>query len=219
MAFDDFIEGFSNDELDALAARIRQNEISANREARLRELLEDVPMTDRQAAFEDKPAIVDVLVALGLEFDFPNGDLVLPEDEDEAEEEAAENGVEIREVDETRRRRGGVEGLPGSQGRETGVQPGDEVVRDRSRISNEVVRRDLGFERIFMDLLRDVGRCRQFDCFTPELYFRLTPEEQRKWYDMTPEGVLQWLVNRREITPSQLRARNFPEDVIPPEPE
>lgn len=96
MAFDDFIANFSNEELGQLATRINQNEISADREAALRELLEDVPMRDRQDAWEEKPSIVDVLVALGLEFDFPNGDMPV-EPEPITDEEADENGVEIAE--------------------------------------------------------------------------------------------------------------------------
>lgn len=219
MAFEDFVDGFSNADLSDLAGRINRNEVSPSLEAELRNLLEQVPMDDRQAAFDDKPAVVDVLVALGLDFTFPDGELETPE-VDEVEEEARENGVAIEEAErppDTAPDRGiaGPEALrPGARPRE-GVQPGEEIVRDASRLSGERIRRDLGLERAFMELMRDIGRGRQFDVFQPELYFRLTPDEQRRLYDFTVEEALQWLVRRRDITPSQLQARGFPDELIP----
>lgn len=216
MTFDDFIEGFGNEELRELARAIERNEVSANHEADLRQLLERVAMQDRQRVFEEKPGIVDLLVALGLDFEFPEGEIPTREI-DEVEEEAAENGVEIEEAESPAPSRGIAERGPSMQPDRPGlgVEPGERLMRDTSRISGNSIQRDIGFETVFMELMRDVGRCDQFDCFNPENYFRLTEQEQRRYFDFTPADALAWLVRRGEVTPQQLRARNFPSDVIP----
>lgn len=82
MGIDDIVDEVSNEELQELARDITNNEISPDREQRLLELLADSTMEDRQAAAEEKPAIVDVLVNLGLDFRFP----------DEVEREPPDNG-------------------------------------------------------------------------------------------------------------------------------
>jgi hypothetical protein len=82
MGFDDIVEEATNEELQELARDIASNEISADREQRLFELLAESTMEDRQAAAQEKPAIGDVLVNLGLDFRFP----------DEVEREPPDNG-------------------------------------------------------------------------------------------------------------------------------
>lgn len=95
MPFEDFLEGLSNSQIRDLAQRVQRNEVAAPRELRLRELLEGTSMAERQRAFDRKPAVVDLLVALNLEFDFPDGLGPPPEPEvDEAEDE-----VEIEEAE------------------------------------------------------------------------------------------------------------------------
>lgn len=225
MTFDDFIGEFSNDELFELAQAISNNEVSAPNELELRDLLEDVPMEDRQDAADEKSEIIRLLNALGLEFRFreelEGGSVTLtPGDEEEPD-------VRVEEVDEPE-----PEPRPRQPAREppdltpdeaararrgARPDPGELIRRDTSRISNAVVRRDLGLEFLFFDLLRDLGRCDQFPCSNPDNYFRLTPDEQRKFYDFTLEGTLRWLVRRGETTPNTLRKRGFPDDVIPDE--
>lgn len=96
MAFEHFIDGFSNEEIRELARRLQANEVSAPLEAELFEQLEATSMEQRQAAFEEKPAILDLLVALGLEFTFPDGELGGPDGE---EIEEAENGLGVEEAE------------------------------------------------------------------------------------------------------------------------
>lgn len=71
MGLDDFVDEFTNDEIRELATDVANNELAPDREQRLVELLAPTLMEERQAAAEERPAIVDLLVNLGLEFRFP----------------------------------------------------------------------------------------------------------------------------------------------------
>lgn len=104
MAFEDFVDGFENEALQELARRLRNNEVSPALEQELRSLLDRSTMSQRQDAFDRRPAIVDVLVALDLEFDFPDGEIPTPSDGElrEREEEEVENGAEIEEAERPR---------------------------------------------------------------------------------------------------------------------
>lgn len=95
MSFADFFVEFSNDEIRELADAINANEVAAPNELELREILEDVPMEDRQDAAEEKPEIIRLFVALGLTFRFreelEGGPVTLgPEDEPDVRVEEVE---------------------------------------------------------------------------------------------------------------------------------
>ena len=70
MGIDDLTDDVTNEELQQLARDLASNEVSADREQRLFELLAESTMEERQAVAEEKPAVVDVLVNLGLDFRF-----------------------------------------------------------------------------------------------------------------------------------------------------
>jgi hypothetical protein len=98
----------------------------------------------------------------------------------------------------------------------------DEPFVDESYISEETINRVPALETAFMELVRSLGRSRDFD-FTdatmPRQYFRLTPEEQRTYYDATPEEWLARWVQSGTVTRASLRRRGFPPDFIPDDPE
>lgn len=118
MSFDDFLASFSNEELRELARYVGRNEVTPDLEARLYELLQDVSMAERQRAFAETPAIVDLLEALGLRFRFPEGELrmgeepVEPDEDVEVEESLTPTNLGIREAEPARQQRPRFEGRP-----------------------------------------------------------------------------------------------------------
>lgn len=121
---------------------------------------------------------------------------------------------EFREFqEEAARRQAG--GPSGGRGRGAGGGPGGGPRRDESRVDDSVVERwSPQVEETFLNLAKDVGWRRKFDAQNPDLYFRLTPRQQRQRYDFTPEEFMAYLIRKEEIGIANLRNRGFPDRVI-----
>lgn len=110
--------------------------------------------------------------------------------------------------------RGGFSG--GRTGEGLGPAPADrpdlgekEPYTDTDRISGEEITRDPAFEEKFVELARDLGRARQFDLLPlpPDEYFRLTPERQEKFYDVTPFEFMRRSLVRDDVSKHELKNR------------
>lgn len=73
------------------------------------------------------------------------------------------------------------------------------------------------FQRLFIELARDVGWCDKLPCRNPQQYFNMSEARQQRNYDMTPVAYLHYWVSSGDVTREELRNRGFPLDVIPDE--
>lgn len=91
-----------------------------------------------------------------------------------------------------------------------------EIREDWFKADGTTVPVDLDFVDRFTALVRDLGRARDLDINPdPMKYFELTPESQRRLYDVTPKEFIRRAVARNDVTPNALRNRGFSEDMIP----
>lgn len=93
-----------------------------------------------------------------------------------------------------------------------------EPFEDTDRISGETITRDPAFEDKFISLARALGKARKLDLLPKpaDEYFRLTPSNQRTYYDVTPEDLFLRSMRRGEVTRDELIDRfGFSPDRVP----
>ena len=201
MGVDDIADEATNEELAELARDIANNELSADREQRLFELLADSTMEERQAAAEEKPALVNVLVNLGLDFRFP----------DEVPREPPDNGELARRAIDLLERPDGFEvflreftdaGLRGlsdelAMGQTTADQ--EDTLRDLlGTVDDRTLRDAVDDRRPLESVLAGLGMP------VPDVEVQFEPEPERP--------------TEREIPPLEPRGRRQPDEGPRPSP-
>lgn len=89
--------------------------------------------------------------------------------------------------------------------------------RDESRLDGtDIERWHPAVEEAFSNVVRDLGWLRKFDMDTNNLnlYFQLTPAQQRRHYDFTPASWLAYQIRSENIEFARLRARNLPPELL-----
>lgn len=165
----------------------------------------------------------------------------VPADElDAAPQQVIESAIELAEAHiedlqtPDREQRGGQRGgggggpvgdrLPGGgMGFDTGGSEsfGARYLQDEDYMNGDPITRDLEFEERWANLVIRLGYRRKFDLGSgnsPEAradYFALTPENQRRYYDNTPQEFLAYLIRRGEVDFDDLYRLGFEDENLP----
>lgn len=219
----DTLDALTTDDLERFAERARRQ-----RDTQTDMALADFPAITtalRRAGGRDVAYFENVLRELRGEIDperLPAEDLEdlrrFPDLVDEAIERVEQHIEDLQTQSRRERSGAGGRGLDMRDVATAGEDDLGEPFEDTDRISGEEITRDPAFEDKFISFARALGKARKLDLLPKpaDEYFRLTPSNQRTYYDVTPEDLFLRSMRRGEVTRDELIDRfGFSPDRVP----